>query len=836
MSIAMHALVLKTPLQDKFHVSHVKGNEELGRLFQFDLDVTSENPEIQIDDLLGQNVTLQLDIGAGESRYFNGIVSSFTLGDQIPNVGAVYHLTLRPWLWFLTRTADCRIFQDVSVPDIIKKILNDHGFSDVQDKLIESHKPWSYCVQYRETDFDFISRLMEEEGIYYYFTHDNGKHTLVLADSGSAHKKIRDDALAYYTKTGGNTGEVSEWTVRAEVQPGAFASNDYDFERPKAVLRVREQIQEKHAGSEYEIYDYPGEYAGRFKDTKGEYADIRIQELHVPHTLAEGVTDVKRMSIGGLFNLDKYPRKDQNKEYLVIRTTYDIGQSLQPGTDPSFECRFTVIDSKIVFRPPRKTPKPVVRGPQTAIVVGPDGEELWTDKYGRVKVQFYWDRHAQDEDSKENSSCWVRVSQPAAGGSTGTETGSKNWGGMFIPHIDDEVIVDFLEGDPDCPIITGRVFNADKMPLEELPDQKYMSGFRDLYGNEIIMDRTPGDEHIRLHSPHHDSTFELGRSVKYKTSSDWGTITKGNESDCRIGYKQSLTVGASTSQMLGLSSSVFVGGQVNASLSAVMDLTAGVKYSADMSGSIAHAYSYSYKQVKSKEITQNNAEYVKHANKEVRFDSEERVLLVGGDKDAAIVSIGKRGKTGPNELTLEFGKGTTGSGLVTDSATKGKMFGAAIAGALATLGATAAGAAAAAKGFNTKDDTSSTDYPNRNLKNINDDWLIPTMAIGGTVGLAAGAVSIGLMKNLMKRVEVTEPSHTTVDAKITLNDQGVLIEAGTSKVEIKKDGDIVVYSKTKVGIFGKQEVSLTSNKVIKLGKKEISMQGKITHANLTVAK
>ena len=835
MSTAKHALVLKTPLKDKFHVSQVKGHEELGRLFQFDLDVTSENPEIQIDDLLGQNVTLHLDVGGGKTRHFNGVVSSFTLGDQIPNVGAVYHLTLRPWLWFLTRTADCRIFQDVSVPDIIKKIFNDHGFSELQDKLIETHKPWSYCVQYRETDFDFISRLMEEEGIYYYFTHDDGKHTLVLADSGSAHKKIRDDALAYYTKTAGNTGDVSYWTVHSEVQPGAFASNDYDFERPKAVLRVREQIQEKHAGSEYEVYDYPGEYAGRFEGTKGEYADIRIQELHVPHTQAAGVTDVNCMSIGGLFKLDKYPRQDQNKEYLVIETTYNIGQSLQPGTDLSFECQFKVIDSKISFRPSRKTPKPVVQGPQTAIVVGPDGEEIWTDKYGRVKVQFYWDRHAQDEDSKENSSCWVRVSQPSAGGSTGTETGGKNWGGMFIPHIDDEVIVDFLEGDPDRPIITGRVFNADKMPLEELPTEKYMSGFRDLYGNEIIMDRTPGNEHIRLHSPNHDSTFEMGRSVKYKTSSDWGTFTKGNEADCRIGYKQSLTVGASTSQVLGLTSSVFVGSKVDASVASAVSLTGGVKYSADIGGSIAHAYSYSYKHVKSKEITQNNAQYVKHANKEVRFDSEERVLLVGGANDAAIITLGKRVKGGPEELTLAFGMGETGSGLVTDSATKAGMVKATIAGAIASLGSTAAAAAGAAMAFNTRDDTSSPDYPNRNLKNINDDWLIGTIAAGGTVGLAAAGYSIKQIKSMMKAVEVAEPEHKVLHAEIRLTEKGIEINSGKSWIEIKKDGDIVVRTDTKVSITGKQEISLTSDKIT-IGDKAINLKGSINHANFTVEK
>ncbi len=838
----INTLTLKTPLKDELTISLLQGHETLGRLFQYQLELSSHNEEIDIDDILGQSVTVHFDDGADGVRYFNGIVSSFSQTGQLKDSGASYQATLRPWLWFLTRTADCRIFQELSVPDIIKQVFQDQGFSDIQDELQEEHKVWGYCVQYRETDFNFVSRLMEEEGIYYYFVHEDGKHTLVLADSGSAHQPVRDDAVMYYPVANANPRSeqcISSWLIRREVQPGACVVNDYDFRRPKAALRQHAQIQKKHAASEYEVYDYPGEYAERFEGSTGEYADIRIQELHVQQDQVEGVTDLRIMATGGLFTLDSHPRKDQNKEYLVVDSSCEISLYGDSG-GILYQCQFTAIDSQIPFRPARVTPKPVVQGPQTAVVVGPEGESIWPDKYGRVKVQFHWDRHAQDEDSKENSSCWVRVSQNSAGGPTGSDTGSKNWGSMFLPHVDDEVIVDFLEGDPDRPIITGRVFNADNMPLEELPAEKHMSGFRDVYGNEIIMDSTPGDEHIRLHSPHHDSTLELGRSVKYKTSSDWNTFTKGNSADCRIGYKQSLTVGASTTQMLGLSSSVFVGGKVDVTVAAAISLTAGVKYSADIGGSISHAYSYSYKHVKSKEISKNNAEYVKHAEKEVRFDSEERVFLVGGTCDAAIVAVGKRAKTGPDELVLSFGKGTTNSGLVSDSATSAKMWGAAVSGAVATLGATAAGAAGAAMLFNTQDDTGDPTYQGRNMKNLGNEWLIPTMAAGGTVAVAAGGYSIKKTKSLMKKIGIDEPTHTTTYGKITLDTKGVTIESDDGSenvVSVQSGKDIIVKSKkANIGLRAKTKLSLWGESKVIIGDKLVSIRGEIKHNNLTVSK
>ncbi len=666
-----HTLVLKTPLKDKFFVSQMKGHEALGRLFQFDLDVTSENPEINIDDILGENVTLHYSLGGGETRYFNGIVSSFSLGERIPNVGASYSLTLRPWLWFLKHTADCRIFQDESVPKIIKKIFSEHGFPDVEDKLNEPHKDWAYCIQYRETDFNFISRLMEEEGIYYYFTHEDNKHSLVLADSGSAHKSIRDKALMFYSDKNSTDGDISQWSVHAEVQPGAFASNDYDYKRPKAVLRVREQKQEKHAGSEYEIYDYPGEYAGRFEGTKGEYADIRIQELHVRHTQAEGVTRLRTMAIGGLFKFDNYPRKDQNKEHLVIGTAYDISQSLHEGSDAAYECRFTVIDGKTPFRPARVTPKPVMQGPQTAVVIdaGPDPE-----KYGRVKVQFFWDREGQDSGG---NACWVRVAQNSAG---------SGWGSYFPPHIGHEVIVSFLEGDPDQPIITGRVYNADNLPdklwsgtidnsviTDHVENKINLDGasvpiihitqpsgneilmnndqgiqVRDHYGNEIVMDAEAGT--IKIRSPSHESYFILGQSLVFSTDSNAKTWVKGNE-------ERHIT-GKFEVKVLDFTSETFVGAKHSQQLAATYDTFIGLKVATSMAVDISA--NKDKKLLKDKKVDRTADEHVTEKSPDILYAAGGCTVKLLKDKSATLWG-GSENKVqinaGSGDITVETGKG-----------------------------------------------------------------------------------------------------------------------------------------------------------------------------------
>ncbi|MCX6637162.1 MAG: type VI secretion system tip protein VgrG, partial [Acidobacteria bacterium] len=413
-----------------------------------------------------------------------------------------YKALVVPWLWLLTRTSDCRIFQEMTVPDIIKKVFRDHGFTDFDDRLSGSHRSWEYCVQYRETDFNFVSRLMEQEGIYYYFTHENGKHKMVLADSKSAHEPFGGyEEIIYRPPTSEFRQKevITELSVSQEVQPGTYAHTDFDFKAPAKNLLVKSQVQRQHAAADFEIYDYPGEYE---QTGDGEsYAKSRIEELQSGFELVRGAGDVRGIATGCKFSLADHPTSSFNRDYLIVETNIEAStdefDSIAPGTvrtGASFKSSLVAIDYNTQFRAPRTTPLPLIRGPQTAIIVGPGGDEIYTDKYGRVKVQFHWDRYSKAD---QNSSCWVRVSQNWAG---------KKWGAMFIPRIGQEVIVEFLEGDPDRPIITGRVYNDKAMPPYELPGNMTRSTIKSNSSkggagfNEIRLEDKKDSEQIFIHA------------------------------------------------------------------------------------------------------------------------------------------------------------------------------------------------------------------------------------------------------------------------------------------------------------------------------------------------
>ncbi|MEE4379854.1 MAG: type VI secretion system tip protein TssI/VgrG, partial [Candidatus Competibacteraceae bacterium] len=435
--------------EDVLVFRRMHANEQLSRLFEFQLELLSENNEIQLEQIIGTNVTVRVELPEGMgTRYFNGFVSRFSHNGTSGRY-AVYHATLRPWFWFLTRTADCHIFQNMTVPDIIKQIFQDNGFSDFEDKLSGSYRQWEYCVQYRETDFNFVSRLMEQEGMYYYFTHENGKHTLVLADDYGSHSTFPNyDTIPYFPPDQHNRRErdhIHEWSISKQVQPGKYSLNDFDFEKPTKNLRCVLNQPKNHALDSFEIYDYPGEYVESGEGDQ--YTRMRLEESHAQHEVAQGRGNVRGVLSGALFTLQNYHRADQNREYLVVSVDHELQsneyESGYSDTGTNYECSFTAMDAQIPYRSPRITPKPAIQGPQTAIVVGPAGEEIYTDQYGRVKCQFHWDRYGSAD---ENSSCWIRVAQNWAG---------KKWGAIYIPRIGHEVIVEHEEGDPDRPLITG---------------------------------------------------------------------------------------------------------------------------------------------------------------------------------------------------------------------------------------------------------------------------------------------------------------------------------------------------------------------------------------------
>ena len=575
-----------TPLgADVLLLRDLNVNEELGRLFTINLELNSTE-NIQFEDLLGQNVTIRLDRPGGQ-RFFNGYVGSISqTADQ--DAYAVYQATVHPWLWFLTRTSDCRIFQQITVPDIIKQVFRDLGFTDFEDKLNGNYSTWDYCVQYRETDFNFVSRLMEQEGIYYYFTHEQGKHTLNLADAYGSHEIIPDyEEIPYYPPDNVAVREeecISSWYISKQLQPGSYALNDYDFTRPKANLNTNSSVQREHSQSEYEVFDYPGDYRiasgkQRLSDDESNYVGIRIEELHTQYEQVQGQSIVRGLLCGGLFTLANYPRQDQNREYLVVSVNHSIqAESFaagEGGGTTNYTNSFTVIDSNTPFRPARSSFKPSVQGPQTAVVVGPDGEEIYTDEHGRVKLQFHWDRYGE---SNENSSCWVRVSQVHAG---------KGFGGIDIPRIGEEVIVSFEEGDPDRPLVTGRVFNGDNKAPNGLPAQKMVSGMKTNSTpggggfNGVMLNDTKGKEGFTEHAQYNMDTTVENDQTNTVNNNRTTTIavddaeSVGSNQKIDIGSNQDITVGSVQSTTVGSNRNLTVGANQSISVASDEDISIG---------------------------------------------------------------------------------------------------------------------------------------------------------------------------------------------------------------------------------------------------------------------
>lgn len=474
--------------------------EGLSVLGAIELQLVSARADISADELLGQPAGVTALLRDGAERHFNGIVTRFGIGAPQGRYFG-YHASIRPWLWVLTRTADCRIFQDMSVPEIVDKVFADHGgLADHSMKLFRSYRKRSYCVQYRESDYNFIARLLEEEGIYWYYEHGPGTHRLVLTDDNGALQPFPGcESLPHFDNQGDSAPDtdcVSGWTCAHEVRTGKVALTSYDFERPSASLRAASSLVRGHSLADHEQFDFQGEYTQQGDGVQ--LTENRIDELQSRQAVLSGSTNAVGLAAGHAFALRGHPRDDQNDDYLCVQTslTAQVDGHESSGADGSFHCSFTAMPMAQQFRPARRTPKPFVQGPQTAVVVGPGGEEIYTDKYGRVKVQFHWDRYGG---KNEKSSCWVRVSSPWAG---------QSFGFMQVPRIGQEVVVDFLEGDPDQPIITGRVYNAEQMPPWELPANMTQSGLLTrstkggAYGNAnaLRFEDKKGAEQLWLHA------------------------------------------------------------------------------------------------------------------------------------------------------------------------------------------------------------------------------------------------------------------------------------------------------------------------------------------------
>ena len=559
-------LKLMTPLgDDKLLLTGFTGQEEMSHLFRFHLDLLSEDNAIKAADIVGKNVTFSITLADGSQRFFNGFVCRFAAGDEADGRRR-YRAEVVPWLWFLTQTANCRLFQNKKIPDIIQQVFSDRGFSDFELSMKLDHKKWEYCVQYRESDFNFVTRLMEQEGIFYFFKHDNGKHQLVLADHKGAYVDCVENEVDYPPTVGQKMfkDHLTGWEQQFDFCTGKWAQTDYNFETPTTSLLTKSSSVVSLPGIDgFEVFDYPGTY--RQKSEGDVESKVRMEEIEVAHNIVHASSGCRSFFPGGKFKVGMHrSSSEEGKPYVITMVRHEAREPLAYETGgladgPDYNNVLRCIPDAVVFRPSRTTTKPVVHGIQTAVVVGPPGEEIHTDKYGRVRVHFHWDR---EHSTEEDSSCWMRVSHAHAG---------SGFGAIYIPRVDEEVVVAFLEGDPDQPLIVGRVYNANKMSAFGLPDAKVICGMKSkTYKgggyNEYVMDDSPGKELIREHGQFDkDSTIEndLREHVLNCRSRDVGvdeTISIGSNRTETVGADESLTVAANRTESVGANETLSVGG------------------------------------------------------------------------------------------------------------------------------------------------------------------------------------------------------------------------------------------------------------------------------------
>lgn len=488
--------VLTTPLgTDVLNAVRFDGTEGLSELFEFSIEAVGEGKPIDFNAAIGQNCTLSLE-GKTVKREFCGVL---TEAYQLEASGSLmtYRLVLRPWLWLLSRTTDCRIFHEKSTPDIIQEIFNEGGFNDYKLRLTENYPKREYCVQYRESDLDFVCRLMEEDGIYYYFEHEKGKHTLVLADALSSHDTIPGlDTLMYLPRvvTGRTDLEtIYEIITHRSFQSGEVILNDYDYEKPSAKMTANRANATGHTHDQMSLYDYPGRYTETSDGNR--FARVRLEAVKALDFRRQAIGDAPALVPGGLTRLKDHPEGSQNIEYLVVGANHtfaaqDYRSTAGGAGGEPYSGSYVFQPSDRPFRAPAVTPRPRIYGPQTARVVGADGEEIDVDDMGRILVRFHWD-HRKDK------SCRVRVAQTWSGNS---------WGAHWWPRVGDEVIIAYVDGDPDYPMVTGTVYNGEREVPYPLPANKTKGGIKSNSSkggsgyNEIVLEDKKDSEEIGVHA------------------------------------------------------------------------------------------------------------------------------------------------------------------------------------------------------------------------------------------------------------------------------------------------------------------------------------------------
>jgi type VI secretion system secreted protein VgrG len=583
-------ITVSTALGDKLLFAQMEGFDEISRCFRYETGLISKDINVKAEDILGTPVTITVRTDSAK-RFFHGIVAEFAFHEYREDY-AHYRVVLRPWLWFLINRSDNRIFQKKSVVEIIEAVFKPHAHVKVEKRLKASYPPRDYCVQYRESDLDFVQRLMEHEGIFYHFDHADGEHTLVLSDANASVKDAEGFETIKFRGEAGNViaqdDVITDFLPRAAVRSGAYVHTDYDFKKPATDLMTKSEAPKSHEAAKGELYHYPGDY---IEVGAGEpLAAIRLEEAQAPHVRVDAAGNVRGLWSGVSFQLDEFEREADNQKYLVLRSDYEMwDDQYRAGMQrqgEGFGVRLKLQPLSLTFRPERRTPRPLMTGPQTAVVVGPSGEEIFTDEYSRVKVQFHWDRLGNKD---ENTTCFVRVSSVWAG---------SGWGFIQIPRIGQEVIVDFLEGDPDMPIITGRVYNAAQMPPYGLPANATQSGWKSNSSpggggwNEMRFEDKKGSEEVYFQAEKdhnelvknnetrtigNDFAEDVGHDAKQDIGHD-RTETVGNDKSVTVGHDQTTSIGNNDTETVGVDRALTVGSNETISIGSNSSETIGMNH------------------------------------------------------------------------------------------------------------------------------------------------------------------------------------------------------------------------------------------------------------------
>lgn len=570
----------------------MQGVESLSHLFSYTVQLKTPDsagmrvgPAANLDlkSLIGQECSLDIvlegkgmgaaaGLGAG-SREISGLITKSRIV-QAEGRSILYELTLRPWLWLATRTSDFKIFQSQSIVDIIDSVLSEYAFP-VEKRLAGDYPVCEYQVQYGESDFTFLQRLMQEWGIYWYFEHKDNKHCLVICDHIGAHTPFSSQAyhtLALYASNSKIDEEhLDHFDAAEQLTSGAWVTGDFDFTKPTADLTAISKYPRETSHAKGEVYEWPGDYT---QAADGDaMTRIRMEEQRANGARAHGSGNIRAVVPGCTFRLSNHPHEAANVEYLILNARLSIEDVAEESGVQ--ECKHRVeFDAQPVsepFRPARTVPKPHTHGPQTATVSGPSGQEIWTDKYGRVKVQFHWDRYGA---SDENSSCWVRVSQPWAG---------SNFGAIHIPRIGQEVLVDFLNGDPDLPMITGRVYNAVNMPPWALPDNASQSGIltrstkggSEATANALRFEDKKGEEEVWVHAEknqrievENDESHWVGND-RSKTVDRDEEVQIGRDRTENVTRNETITIGKNRVKSVGIHETDVIGANWNIAVGAL---------------------------------------------------------------------------------------------------------------------------------------------------------------------------------------------------------------------------------------------------------------------------